>query len=33
VLVSVSPQAGFLHQRTPLDSLGFDEPETDCALE
>lgn len=32
VLVSVSPQPGFLHQRTPLDSLGFDEPESDCAL-
>jgi len=33
ILVSVSPQSGFLHQRTPLDSLGFDEPETDCALQ
>lgn len=33
VLVSVSPQPGFLHQRTPLDSLGYDRPETDCALE
>jgi hypothetical protein len=33
ILVSVSPQPGFLHQRTPLDSLGFDEPETDCALQ
>jgi ABC transporter substrate binding protein (PQQ-dependent alcohol dehydrogenase system) len=33
VLVSASPQPGFLHQRTPLDSLGFDEPETDCALQ
>ncbi len=33
VLVSVSPQPGFLHQHTPLDSLGFDEPETDCALQ
>ena len=33
VLVSVSPQDGFLHQRTPLDSLGFDEPESDCALQ
>lgn len=28
--VSVSPQEGFLHQRSPLDSLGFDEPETGC---
>jgi ABC transporter substrate binding protein (PQQ-dependent alcohol dehydrogenase system) len=33
VLVSVSPQDGFLHQRTPLDSLGYDEPETDCSLQ
>ncbi|WP_227010771.1 ABC transporter substrate-binding protein [Pelagibius marinus] len=33
VLVSVSPQPGFLHQRTTLDSLGYDQPETDCALE
>jgi ABC transporter substrate binding protein (PQQ-dependent alcohol dehydrogenase system) len=33
VLVSVSPQDGFLHQRTPLDSLGYDEPESDCALQ
>lgn len=33
VLVSVSPQDGFLHQRSPLDSLGFDEPESDCALQ
>lgn len=29
-LVSVSPQDGFLHPRTPLDSLGYDEPETGC---
>lgn len=29
-VVSVSPQDGFLHPRTPLDSLGFDEPETGC---
>lgn len=33
VLVSVSPQDGFLHQRTPLDSLGYDEPESGCALQ
>jgi len=33
VLVSVSPQPGFLHQRTPLDSLGYDQPETECALQ
>ncbi|MGH1481874.1 MAG: ABC transporter substrate-binding protein [Geminicoccales bacterium] len=32
VLVSVSPQDEFLHQRTPLDTLGFDQPETSCDL-
>jgi ABC transporter substrate binding protein (PQQ-dependent alcohol dehydrogenase system) len=29
-VVSVSPQQGFLHQRTPLDTLGVDEPESAC---
>ncbi|HLT03259.1 MAG TPA: hypothetical protein VK001_13830, partial [Geminicoccaceae bacterium] len=33
ILVSVSPQEGFLHQRTPLDTLGFDEPESNCRLQ
>jgi ABC transporter substrate binding protein (PQQ-dependent alcohol dehydrogenase system) len=33
ILVSVSPQEGFLHQRTPLDTLGYDEPESDCRLQ
>lgn len=28
--VTLSPQAGFLHQRTPLDTMGFDKPETQC---
>jgi ABC transporter substrate binding protein (PQQ-dependent alcohol dehydrogenase system) len=28
--VSVSPQPGFLHQVTELDTLGFDRPETNC---
>ena len=32
VLVSVSPQEQFLHQRTPLDTLGYDEPESECRL-
>jgi ABC transporter substrate binding protein (PQQ-dependent alcohol dehydrogenase system) len=32
MLVSVSPQDQFLHQRTPLDTLGFDEPESKCHL-
>jgi ABC transporter substrate binding protein (PQQ-dependent alcohol dehydrogenase system) len=32
VLVSVSPQEQFLHQRTPLDTLGYDEPESACKL-
>ncbi|MBJ7414146.1 MAG: branched-chain amino acid ABC transporter substrate-binding protein, partial [Niveispirillum sp.] len=30
LLVSVSPQEGYLHQRTPLDSLGDDEGESLC---
>jgi len=29
-VVSVSPQAGFLHQVTDLDTLGVDRPETRC---
>ncbi|PWC35558.1 ABC transporter substrate-binding protein [Azospirillum sp. TSO22-1] len=29
-LVSVSPQDGFLHPKTDLDTLGFDQPETGC---
>lgn len=32
-LVSVSPQQGFLHQRSLLDTLGIDEPESDCRLD
>jgi ABC transporter substrate binding protein (PQQ-dependent alcohol dehydrogenase system) len=32
-LVSVAPEQGFLHQRTPLDTLGFDQPETACKLQ
>jgi ABC transporter substrate binding protein (PQQ-dependent alcohol dehydrogenase system) len=30
ILVSVSPQPGFLHQVTELDTLGVDQPETKC---
>jgi ABC transporter substrate binding protein (PQQ-dependent alcohol dehydrogenase system) len=30
--VSWSPQPGFLHQRTEVDTLGIDEPETKCKL-
>ncbi|VVT02849.1 Branched-chain amino acid ABC transporter substrate-binding protein [Rhizobium sp. EC-SD404] len=33
VLVSASPQPGFLHERTPLDSLGYDQPESECRLQ
>ena len=33
ILVSVSPQPGFLHQRNRLDSLGYDKPETSCDLQ
>lgn len=29
--VTVSPQPGFLHQLTELDTLGVDQPETQCA--
>jgi ABC transporter substrate binding protein (PQQ-dependent alcohol dehydrogenase system) len=31
-LVSVSPQSGFLHQFSELDTLGIDEPETKCRM-
>ena len=30
ILVSVSPQQGFLHQFSPLDTIGYDRPEVDC---
>lgn len=30
MLVSVSPQEGYLHERSELDTLGVDEPESDC---
>ncbi len=30
ITVSVSPQDGYLHQRSPLDTLGLDEPESAC---
>ncbi len=29
-LISVSPQPGFLHQTSELDTLGIDQPETSC---
>jgi ABC transporter substrate binding protein (PQQ-dependent alcohol dehydrogenase system) len=31
-IVSVSPQPGFLHQYSELDTLGYDRPETKCKL-
>jgi ABC transporter substrate binding protein (PQQ-dependent alcohol dehydrogenase system) len=31
-IVSISPQPGFLHQTTELDTLGYDRPETECKL-
>ncbi|WP_443111112.1 ABC transporter substrate-binding protein [Anderseniella sp. Alg231-50] len=31
-VVSVSPQSGFLHQFSELDTLGHDKPETSCKL-
>lgn len=30
ITASVSPQEGFLHQRSPLDTLGLDKPESRC---
>jgi ABC transporter substrate binding protein (PQQ-dependent alcohol dehydrogenase system) len=33
IIVSVSPQEGFLHQTSELDTLGLDEPETKCKLQ
>ncbi|MEM9439590.1 MAG: ABC transporter substrate-binding protein [Pseudomonadota bacterium] len=30
ITVSVSPQEGFLHQRSVLDTLGLDQPESNC---
>jgi ABC transporter substrate binding protein (PQQ-dependent alcohol dehydrogenase system) len=32
MLISVSPQDGFLHPGTNLDTLGYDEPESKCRL-
>jgi ABC transporter substrate binding protein (PQQ-dependent alcohol dehydrogenase system) len=32
-LITVSPQQGFLHQVTPLDTMGYDEPESACHLD
>jgi ABC transporter substrate binding protein (PQQ-dependent alcohol dehydrogenase system) len=31
-IVSVSPQEGFLHQYSELDTLGYDRPESKCKL-
>ena len=31
-LVSVSPQQGYLHQSSELDTLGIDQPETQCRM-
>lgn len=33
MVVSVSPQEGFLHQLSELDTLGLDRPETKCKLQ
>jgi ABC transporter substrate binding protein (PQQ-dependent alcohol dehydrogenase system) len=33
IVVSVSPQDGFLHPVTALDTLGYDRPETQCHLQ
>jgi hypothetical protein len=29
-LVAVAPIEGFLHQKTELDTLGYDQPQTHC---
>jgi hypothetical protein len=31
--ISWSPQPGFLHQRAEVDTLGIDEPESQCQLQ
>jgi hypothetical protein len=31
-LVSVSPQEGFLHEHSELDTLGYDRPDTQCKM-
>ena len=31
ITVSVSPQEGFLHQTSPLDTMGLDRPESKCS--
>ncbi|WP_156898059.1 ABC transporter substrate-binding protein [Methylocapsa acidiphila] len=33
MIVSVSPQEGYLHQNSELDTLGLDQPETKCKLQ
>jgi ABC transporter substrate binding protein (PQQ-dependent alcohol dehydrogenase system) len=33
MIASVSPQEGFLHQTSELDTLGYDRPETKCKLQ
>jgi ABC transporter substrate binding protein (PQQ-dependent alcohol dehydrogenase system) len=33
VVVSVSPQDAFVHQVSPLDTLGTDRPETECRFQ
>lgn len=32
IVVTMSPQRGFLHQFTTLDTLGYDRPESECAF-
>jgi hypothetical protein len=31
-VVAISPQQGFLHPVSELDTLGYDKPETKCVL-
>jgi hypothetical protein len=32
-LVSVSPQEGFLHEVSTLDTMGYDRPDTTCKFQ
>ena len=32
LVVTVSPQAEFLHKTSQLDTLGYDHPESECSL-
>jgi ABC transporter substrate binding protein (PQQ-dependent alcohol dehydrogenase system) len=33
IMISVSPQKGFLHQHSTLDTMGYDRPESACSIQ